>query len=940
MKSTRLYFLFICTLFPSLLFGGSLTDPNWVSGELENGLRYFIRPNEKPEQRAELRLVVNAGSILEEEDQQGIAHYLEHSAFNGTENFEKNELVKFLESLGMGFGPDLNAYTSFDETVYMLTVPTQNTEVLEKAFLILSDWANRISNTDESLESERGVIIEEWRGRRGAQARIRDKQFPLIFAGSHYADRLPIGKLEVLQDFDFDRLREFYADWYRPELISVVAVGDVDVEQTRQWIETYFADFGQPENAPERVSYTHPPHEETLVGTFSDPELSSASVTLMWKHPPEVVQSEEDYIRDLPGSLAIDMLNQRLQELTQKGDAPFLGGGGYEGGYTRGGNVYLLYASVRDNPGSYTEAARALLRESERVLRHGFTDGELARAISRRLRLLEQAYNERNTTNSGNFASEAVTHALTGTYIPGIERELDINRSLLPDIPLAMIQSTFNEWVRDESRVVMATGPSRNGESNLPDDADLLAVYAEVAGMELDPYEDGISDRPLVMDIPVPGEIVDQVERGDLGFTTWTLSNGVKVTLKPTDFKHDEVLLTAWRYGGTQLASDGEWLSARLAASVASAMGMGNFSTIELQRMLSGKLVDLSPYLHMDQEGVTGSSSTRDLETLLQLIYLRFTAPREDTDAFEALQSRLRESVRNRLSDPKAEFSDLVDQTMSIYHPRTRPLQLEEVDALDLEESLAFFQSRFGNAHGFHFLFTGNVDPETFAPLAEKWLGSLPSRPFDEEERYFGTDYPRFTLKRQMNRGLEQIAQVRMVWTVPDFEWSYSSRHEIHSLVAALRIRLREVLREDQSGTYHVSVWPSLQHRPETRAQLSIAFGCDPGNVDELIGSVEDLIQEVRSEALEESYAQTVRETQRRRRETDMKQNSFWSYILSYYEWHDEDPGIVLEFEEYVTSVTPESLLDTASRLFDTPHQSVFVLMPSEIESPEDGENP
>ncbi|MEX2607736.1 MAG: insulinase family protein [Kiritimatiellia bacterium] len=930
MKSTFCRFLTFCFFLMSSVFAEGLTDPNWVSGELENGLRYFIRQNEKPEERAELRLVVNAGSILEKEDQQGLAHYLEHSAFNGTEHFEKNEMVKFLESLGMGFGPDLNAYTSFDETVYMLTVPTGDKEVLEKAFLILSDWAGRIRNTDEALANERGVIIEEWRGRRGAQARIRDQQYPVMFAGSRYADRLPIGKLEVLQTFEFDRLRDFYRDWYRPELISVVAVGPLDVEQTREWIEQYFADLTGPEHPPERGAFEHPPHEDTQVGTFSDPELTSASVTLIWKHPPEVIRSEEDYIQDIHSSLAIDMLNQRLQELTQRGDAPFLQGGAYQGSYTRGGSVYYLYASVKDESRAYVEAARALLRESERALRHGFSEGEFNRAVSRRLRSLEQAYNERDTTESGNIAGEAVEHALTGIFVPGIERELEINRRVLPEIELEAIQSLFTTWIRDENRVIMATGPAQEDGTRLPEKEGLLAVYESIGNEEIAPYEDGVSGQPLVAEPPESGRIVDRESREDLGTRTWTLSNGVKVTLKPTDFKQDEILLEAWRVGGTQTASDEQWNTARLSASVASAMGMGTFSVVDLQKNLSGKLVDLTPYLNPDREGVTGFASPQDLETLLELIYLRFTAPRVDQEAFAALQNRLRESVRNRLADPKAEFSDLVNQSLGLHHPRTRPLELEDVDALDPEEALAFFQSRFGNAHGFHFLFTGTIDPESFAPLAEQWLGALPAVEYAINPDYFGTDYPEYYLKRQMKKGLEPVAQVRMVWTVPSFEFNYTSRHDIHSLVAALRIRLREVLREDQSGTYHVSVWPTLEHRPTPRAQLSIAFGCDPDKVEELMESVEALIKEVRTEPLEESYAQTVRETQRRRRETDMKENSFWTYILSFYDWHNEDPGVVLEFEDYVSGVSPESLLQTADWMFDTPHRADFILMPAE----------
>ncbi|MDF3128647.1 insulinase family protein [Kiritimatiellaeota bacterium B1221] len=921
-------FVVLSFLFCMGIYADGLSDPDWHRGELENGLRYFIRNNSKPEGRVELRLVVNAGSILEADDQQGLAHFLEHSAFNGTRNFEENELVGFLESLGIAFGADLNAYTSFDETVYKLKVPTEDSEVVEKAFLILADWAGGITNSDEALEDERGVIIEEWRGGRGAKARVRDQQYPVMFKGSRYAERLPIGIMEVLENFDFDRLRQFYADWYRPDLMSVVVVGDVEVDQAKQMIETYFSGLKGPENPPVRKSYAHPSHAETIVGTFSDPELTSADVTLMWKMPAKPVVTEADYIEDIKASLATDMLNQRLFELTQQSSASFLQGQAYQGGYTRGGDVFLLAAAVKDAEGSYLQAAQALLVEAERA-KLGFTQGELDRAAARRLRQMEKSFNEKNNTESATFAAEMVRHALTGEYTPGIAKELEITRAVLAEVTLEEVQSVYQSWLGNENRVIMATGPAKDNVSHLPEDGELLGVYATVEAMSLTPYEEGLSDKALVEKVPVPGEILERTTREDLGLTTYKLSNGITVTLKPTDFKEDEVLFKAWRGGGMNVAGPGEWKDARLAAPIAEATGMGTFSAVDLQKMLSGKLVGLQAGLTMDQDVLEGFASPQDLETLLQLIHLRMTTVREDENAFAAFKDRLRESVRNRLSDPKAEFAELVNLSLSQHHPRTLPLSLKDVDALDMAASLDFFHQRFQNANGFEFLFVGKVDPEGFEDQLKTWVASLPSDDTDVEAVYLDTGFPEYEIRRDMYKGLEPVSQVQMVWTQEAFTWDYKSRHKMQSMIAALRIRLREVVREEQGGSYHVSAWTPLQHYPEPRAMVRIAFTCDPARTEDLILSIESLLESFSSELLDESYALKVREGQLSRREQDLKENSFWTYVLPFYAWHQEDPLVLLAFEDYVSEVTPESMLETASQFFATPHQAVFVLHPS-----------
>lgn len=905
-------------------------DPAWVTGTLPNGMRYMIRPNEKPANRLELRLVVNAGSMQEDDDQQGLAHYLEHLAFNGTTKFPENEMVKYLESIGVGFGGDLNAYTSFDETVYRLRVPTEDPEIVAKGFLILSEWASQISNTDEAIEAERGVIIEERRGRRGAQQRVRDQQYPVMFPGSRYANRLPIGTLEVLENFDFDRLRAFYREWYRPDTMTVVAVGDLDVQETQKRIATLFSGVKAPENPRPRIAYPHPPHKETMVGTFTDPELTGSEVMIMWKMPPMPIRTEGEYIPAVKGQLIADMLSQRLAELSQRPDAPFLEGGAYRGGYTRGGDVYLLYASVKDEEGAYTLAAESLLAESERARQFGFTAQELERAKARRLSRLEKAFQERNTTASDVHAQQAIRYALEGDWMPGIERELELNREILPGIEVATLQTLLDSWITEENRVIMAEGPSRDGKDHLPEDAALLALLDTIQHVKLLPYTEADLDRPLVPVMPKPGTVVKKEVREELGLHTWTLSNGVKVLLKPTDFKQDEILLQAWSPGGIQRYSDEMYRHAMLAGGAGQAMGLGDFSVVDLRKKLAGKLVTVSPFMDGEREGFDGAASPADFETMLQLIYLNFQAPRIDQEAFEAYRIRLRESVKNRQADPRTEFRDLITATINQHHPRMKPLSLEDVDGLDMEKAVAVLSDRFADASDFTFLFTGNVDLEAMEPLVATWLGGLPAGGRIEESVYAEVDRPKYEIRQTMKKGLEPISQVHMFWFFDDFEYTYANRHQVQSMSSALRVRLREVIREEKGGTYSISMGPRMEHRPDERIQLQVIFGCDPDKVDSLVEAVHEVIAEFTDKDLDESYLNTIRETQRRRREVDLKQNSFWDSVIPFYMWNGEDPGIIFDFEDYVKKIDATYVREMAKTLFATPNRAVIVLLPGE----------
>ncbi|MCF7802063.1 MAG: insulinase family protein, partial [Candidatus Marinimicrobia bacterium] len=587
-------------------------DSDVRTGVLPNGLQYYIRYNPKPEHRAELRLAVNAGSILENDDQQGLAHFVEHMSFNGTEHFQKSELVDYLESIGMRFGPDLNAYTSFDETVYMLQVPTDSSEELKTAFQILEDWGHLLSFNDEEIDKERGVIIEEWRLGRGAEQRMRDEQFPIILKDSRYAQRLPIGKKEILDTFPYETLRRFYKDWYRPDLMAVVAVGDFDMDAIEGLIQSHFGNLTNPKNERGREFYPVPDHEETLFAIATDKEATRNQLTVYYMQDVKPEETIGHYRERLMGSLYNAMFNDRLNELAKQPDAPFLYGYSGQGRFVRTKEVYLLSAGVADN--GITNGLEALLREAKRVHDYGFTQSELERQKKTMLRRMEQAYNERDKTESRNLAREYVSHFLNGEPIPGIEYEYTITQKLLPTITLDDVNHLADEWITTHNRVITVNAPEKEGVS-VPTDKELTTVLEAVSREKVEPYAEAVNAEPLLAQEPAPGKVVSEATHADVGIVEWTLSNGVKVILKPTDFKNDEVRFTAFSPGGTSLVPDSLYIAAETTADLMFESGLGNFDRISLDKKLAGQVVNVRPWLEELEEGLNGSASPADLET-------------------------------------------------------------------------------------------------------------------------------------------------------------------------------------------------------------------------------------------------------------------------------------------------------------------------------------
>ncbi|HEX3128167.1 MAG TPA: insulinase family protein [Thermoanaerobaculia bacterium] len=900
-------------------------DPEVTIGKLPNGLTYYIRRNTLPAGRAEIWLAVNAGSVLEDEDQRGLAHLVEHMAFNGSRGFERQDLVRYLESIGMRFGADVNAYTSFDETVYTLTVPTDRPEFLEQSLRILDAWATGITFDPDEVAREKGVVIEEWRLGRGASARMDDEQFPVLFKGSRYAERLPIGEKSILDKASPEALRRFYSDWYRPDLMAVIAVGDFDPKQVEQQIKKQFSGLRNPAKERPRELFPVPAHGETLFAVSTDPEATDTTVAIHWKQPKRSEDKVGDYRRSIVESLYHAMLNARLDEIAQTPDPPFLWAGSSQDELVRTAEVTSLAAGVKE--GEIGRGLTALLTEVERVRRHGFTPGELDRAKKEWLLGYEQAFRERGKIESTTFAEEFVRAFTQGESVPGIPAELELVRRFLPGITLEEVNALAGEWLNGSSRVVMVNAPKKES-GKLPTEADLRSVFEQVAQHEVAPYVDRAVAGPLVPEPPKPGKVVEETRIAEVGVTEWRLSNGVRVILKPTDFKNDEILLTAYSPGGHSLVPDKDFPSALFATALVGEAGFGNFDAVSLEKALAGKSVQLGPYISQLEEGFEGGSSVRDFETLLQLVYLSTTAPRKDEAAFHSFLTRMTAFAANRLADPGQAFSDEMTKALTRSHPRWQPLSPELIARVDPDIAWRIYKERFADAGDFTFILVGSFQPEAIKPQVEAWLGGLPTAGRKEMWQDVGVQPPDGVVEVKVERGLEPKSRVQIVFT-GDAQFSRESRHAIKALSDLLEVRLREVLREDMGAIYGVEVSGGVDRRPKQRYTFTVTFGCAPEAVQPLVRAVFKEIESIQEKGVAESYVDQVRESQRRERETDSKTNEFWVAALESYDVEGLDLRDLPRYEELLRGITSDSLRDSARRYLNEKRYVIGVLDPA-----------
>ncbi|HEY6045045.1 MAG TPA: insulinase family protein [Pyrinomonadaceae bacterium] len=900
-------------------------DPQITTGKLPNGMRYYIRANKKPEKRAELRLVVNAGSILEDDDQQGLAHFVEHMAFNGTKHFPKNEIISFMESLGMRFGADINAYTSFDETVYMLSVPTDNAEKLDRAFQVLEDWAHNLSFDPAEIEKEHGVVMEEWRLGRGSGQRMLDKIFPVILKDSRYAARLPIGKPEIIQNGKVERLKQFYADWYRPDLMAVVAVGDFDKAAIEKMVTTHFASIPGVKNPRPRTEYDVPGHAETSYAIATDKEADASTVEIYTLLPARPAGTVGAYRQTTVDRLFSWMLSARLTEIGQQPNAPFVFAGGGRGSFfARSKDSAVLSALVKEN--GIERGLDALLTEAERAARFGFTATELDRQKQNVLRTYERAALEKDTQESADRADEYVRNFLTGEPLPTLDDELALHKKFLPEITLAEVNKLASEWFPNRNRMVVIRAPEKAG-LKVPDQAKLASIVAAARTRDLKAYVDTVATAALLDTLPTPGTIVKTNTREAVGITEWELSNGVKVILKPTNFKEDEILMRASSPGGTSLAPDKDYIPASSATQVVTAGGVGQFDMLELQKLMTGKVAGVNPFISELQEGLAGGSSRKDLETMFQLVYLRFTQPRADARAFAVVAEQTKTLLANQTAAPEAVFFNTLFNVMFQDHLRRRPPTPETVDEWNLEKSMAFYRDRFADASDFTFVFVGSFDLATMKPLVERYLGSLPSIRRKETWRDVGARMPNEVVVKKVEKGVEPKSMTAIIFSGP-FEYNQKNRIAIRAMSEILQRRLEETIREELSGTYGINASPTYERIPIQTYSVTIQFGSAPDRAEALTKRVFQEIEAFKNNGPTDQQLADQKETLLREFERNSKLNSYLvGQIAARYE-NGDDPATLWLIPDLYRKIDKAMIQEAAKTYLNTNRYVEVMLFP------------
>lgn len=855
-------------------------DPELRTGVLDNGLTYYIRHNEEPKERASFYIIQNVGALLENDDQNGLAHFLEHMAFNGTEHFAGKGILNTLEKHGVAFGRNINAYTSFNETVYNLSdVPTAQEGLIDTCLLVLNDWSNYLLLTEEEIDAERGVITEEWRTRRNSGFRMRNQWFPVLFKGSKWAERDIIGDTTVIRYHDPETLRNFYHDWYRTDLQAIAIVGDVDVDAIEEKVKEMFSKIPAVENAKERTKFKIPHHNETYYVLATDKEASQSSVNVYILE--ENKDGEEKTLNDLRENYVRSLYNAmsgvRISELLQKGTPPFVNGSTRKGGFVRGYDVYSI--STTANPNEEAKALEAIYIETERIKRHGFVESELERAKTNYMTQLESAYKQRDKIKNDRFAREYVGLYTSKEMVPGIEYEYEFAKEVMPTITAKEISDKAKEWIKKDNRTIVITGPSE--EATHLTEKEAKNILAKVEAMDIEPYVDAASSSSLISEELKGSMVVKTKEIKDLDAVEWTLGNNVKVVYRHADYENDNVTLWARSDGGTSLWDNDYIASADMASTFVNTYGVGEFDNITLQKMLTGKKVSLTPMLSDLKEGLNGSSTPKDFETMMQLAYLYFEKPRFDEEAHNALMARYKAYVTNMAKDPRKIMQDTLSQIISNYNPRVKNLNPEFLDEVSFETIEKIYRDRIKDASDFTFFIVGNIEKETVKAMAEKYIGSLTD--IDRKETWVDR-------KIEMPEGeTEMVIPIKL--TTPkatvniryaaDVKYNMKNMMMTDILKAVLDLRFTETVREDEGGTYGVGIGASLSHLPKGEANMQIRFDCDPARADELKAIIYREINKVIEEGpTTVDFDKTIKNIQKDR-EQSREHNIFWMKAIT-----------------------------------------------------------
>jgi len=940
MKYIKLFSAILIYFLLNIFVKGQETDLMPVDqsikiGNLENGFKYYIRYNKRPEKRVELRLVVKAGSVLEDELEQGLAHFVEHMCFNGTVHFEKNTLIKYLQSLGIDFGPEINAYTSFNETVYMLSVPSDSLRILNSAFQVMEDWAAGVTFDPEEVEKEKGIIIEEWRMGRGASQRLRDKTLPVILKNSKYAERLPIGKKEIIETATREKLVEFYNKWYRPDLMALIVVGDIDVNYAENKIKEHFNKLILRENIPQRKEYDIPDHKETLVTIAQDKEYPYSVVYIYNKlNNTDNIQSLKAYRKSLIQALIVNMLNQRLEELASNANPPFIQGFSEYSSYfiTRNKSAFTLGALTSDT--TILSGLKSLLVEYRKAYLYGFSEQELERSKKILLKNYEIAYKEKDKTESSVLASEYIRNFLYDEPIPGIEFEYNYVIKTLPNISIDEVNNITKEILKPASRVVVINAPV-NESVVIPDSSEILSIVKYFDEYLPEKQTEKIINENSLVNINRKGKIKKKIINKETGITELILSNNVKVVLYPTNYKNDEILFNAESFGGESLLHDSLSISAKFVNDIINECGIGKFSKNDLQKILAGKSVNINPNISLYSENISGSSSNKDIETLFQLIYLYFTSPREDSTAFTSYIKKIKAYYKNILNDPVTYAYSEFNKIINSNHPRILEIPNDSIiNLIKFNQVFDIYKNRFNNASDFTFVFVGSFKIDSIIPLIEEYLATLPSKKVKETYKDLGIRSPQQKIEKTFNKGTEPKSYVFSYFCNDKIKWNEDDAFLIDAFRSILEKRYIDILREEKSGVYTFRVKSRLNKIPFNYAYLQIIFPCAPENTDSLFNLAKKEIQKIQREGVTEEEIKATKESYRRRYEKQKQNNSFWLNQLINMYLYKKPIDLVFNPDKQIDLITSENI-KRISNIFDVENYIRLTLYPEKYKKEE-----
>ncbi|MGO1242705.1 pitrilysin family protein [Sphingobacterium sp. JB170] len=901
-------------------------DQEVKRGELDNGFQYYIRKNVEPKDRVTMYLATKVGSVLETEEQLGLAHFMEHMNFNGLKHFPKNELVDYLQKAGVRFGSDLNAYTGFDQTVYQLPIPSDDPELLTNGLQVMRDWAQDALLSEQEIDKERGIVLEEMRGGRGAMQRMRDQFLPVMLNNSRYAKRLPIGTKESITNFPYDALRDFHTDWYRPDLQSIIIVGDIDVVAMEAEVKRLFADLNAPANSPNREEYKVPLLDKNQFIAITDPEMTYTIGQITVKHPEKKVKTVGDLRTSLLKVVYNSMVNARLSELGQSATSPYVQAGVSIGEFI--GSLETFDAFFVAKPKAFETGFKALVQELERVERHGFADTEFARAIATIDKGVETSYIERDKKKSSSYVDRYLGHFLNEAAALSDEDTYRLYKQLLPTLTLKEVEAIGKEYYRDTNRDIVIMAPD-NEKDSLPDEQAVNGWFKEVESEEITPYDDKVSELPLLEAEPQTGSISSSKAIEAIEATELTLSNGAKVILKPTSFKNDQILINAFSAGGTSLYPDADYYSAAQAGTLVNSSGVGQLSTIELQKYLSGKNVNISPYLGERNEGLSGYTDKSGLKTAFEMIHAYFTAPRIEDDIFQSTMSKNKSMRANREDDPSFVFSKEVTDALYGGNIRRKSFDVADYDKVDQARALAIYKERFADASDFVFTIVGSFNIDEIKPYLEQYIASLPNLSRSEQAKDLGIYEPGEGFEKIVHKGKEDKASVVITY-YGDFNYNEQENLNMKALESVLSIKLIERLREDESGVYGTGARASMSKFPKGRFSFSVQFGTGVDKYESLIASTLDEISKVQKNGPLATDIEKFKIEERRQLELSLKENGFWLGQISSAYMNQKDPTYITRYLQELDKVTIESVKGVAAKYLQDSRRFEFILLPDQ----------